>query len=581
MSDETRETHVPDGGDLARENRALKRQLRNLESMLQRNKAMLAARTSVNALLESQRATMEKIMCLLLENSPDIILLFDEEDKLIHCTKAFLTATGIPSAGLLGGRLFDEVFGPYLSPDHMDVAKGNYALAVEERRTVAVEDVLDFSGNGEPRTYMIKIAPMLGESGTAEGFMLLFHDLTDIARAREAAEKANNAKSEFLATMSHEMRTPLNAIVGMTYISRTAETREKRDRALGKIEQASNSLLGVINDILDMSKIESGHLELSEEPFELGRVLSNVAGVVSHRMDEKRIDFTLNADPGLPAWVRGDKQRLWQVMANLLSNAVKFTPEGGKITLDAAPGDARGAARELRIAVSDTGIGISPENQAKLFRSFVQADSSVSRRFGGTGLGLVISRSIVNMMGGEIGVESEEGKGARFSFSVWMNVADRPDSMPGADALDAAAGRVPGEGAENTDYTGLFTGRRLLLAEDIEVNQEIVMTLLEPTRVVIDTALNGRAALNMFESNAGNYDLILMDIHMPEMDGYEAVRRIRASALPAAKTVPIIAMTANAFKEDIDKCLAAGMNGHLSKPLVLDSMMRTIGKYLG
>ena len=570
MLDEMLQEGLTDEASLLRETRSLKRQLRNLQSLLQRNKAMLAARTNVSALLAAEQETMEKNLNLLLDNSPDIILLFDKDGRFTYCTKAFLTATGIANFGLIGGRYFADVFRQYVPSHSFDGLERSYQRAMQRHKTVVIDDLLDFSGRGEPRNYSVHITPMLDENETAEGAMMLFHDSTDIMRAKETAEEANNAKSEFLATMSHEMRTPMNAIIGMTQIAKNASVPEQKEQALSKIEMASVHLLRVINDILDMSKIESGRLELSESPFELAKVLSGAENTVVYIMEQKRQKFIMNVDPAIPPRLVGDEQRLWQVLTNLLSNAIKFTPEEGQITLDVRLNDRDEERCQLRVDVRDTGIGISKEQQKKLFRSFVQADSSVSRRFGGTGLGLVISKSIVEMMGGEIGVKSEENRGATFFFTIWAKEA-RGDEKSGG-ALE------PGDGGEN--YTDIFAGRRVLMAEDIEINREIVITLLEPTGVLIDTAQNGFEACHAFEKNKGCYDLVLMDIHMPGMDGYEATRRIRTSALPQGQTVPIIAMTANVFKDDIERCLSVGMNDHLGKPISMDDVIRKMSKYL-
>jgi len=569
MADEIKgENSAEDAALLLRENRNLKRQLRSLESLLQRNNAMLAARESVNALLASQQKTMEKNMSLLLENSPDIILLFDQGGRFTHCTKAFLNATGIAHFGLINGRLFTDVFKGFISPAQLDSLQSSYNQAMREQKTVVKDDALFFPGLEGVRTFKVYITPMLGESGSAEGAMMLFHDLTDIVEAKDAAEEANKAKSAFLATMSHEMRTPLNAIIGTTQIFRTSDSPEKQVQMMRTIKNASSSLLGVINDILDMSKIESGLLEMNEEVFELEEVVSSVVSVMRQHIEEKRQSYIQDVDPTIPSRLVGDRQRFLQVITNLLSNAVKFTPEGGKILLHIELSEQRSDACQLRVIVADTGIGIPEEQQEKLFHSFVQADSSVSRRFGGTGLGLAISKSIVEVMGGEIGLESKQNCGSRFYFTAWMKLADQIEPVQTTD-LDAPV---------EADYTGLFAGRRFLLAEDVDINQEIVIALLEPTGAHIDTAQNGRAALTLFEENAGNYDLVLMDIHMPEMDGYEATRRIRAHDMPCGKAIPIIALTANAFKEDIDRCLAAGMNDHISKPVMVNKMMNTIRK---
>ena len=571
MTKETDGNAIPSTADLLRENKSLKRQVRSMEATLERNLAMLAARTSINALLTSQQEKMEKNMNLLLENSPDIILLFDEEGRFTYCTNTFLAATGIAGAGLVAGRHFVDVFSTFISSEQLITLEANYNRALQESKTVAMTDALNFSDRGRAHNYSIHIAPMLGEKGCAEGAMMLFHDTTDIARARDAAEKANNAKSNFLANMSHEMRTPLNAIIGMSHITRTAATPEKKEQALKKIEMASAHLLGVINDILDMSKIESSRLELYEKPFSLEKMLAGAMNVVTHRIEEKRQHFTMKVDPAIPPYMVGDEQRLWQIITNLLSNAVKFTPDEGSVSLEIRLAEKLGSQCAIHVSVKDTGIGIAPEQQQRLFRPFAQADNSISRRFGGTGLGLVISQNLVRMMGGEIAVESEKNKGTRFYFTVYLNQVEDMDSQHKCEETTEV---------NVADYAAIFRGKRVLLAEDIEVNREIVMTLLEPTGLRIDTAENGREAFRTFEKYSGTYDLVLMDVQMPEMDGYEATRCIRASAFPEGKTVPIIAMTANVFKEDVDRCMAAGMNEHLGKPLVLGDMLKTMARYL-
>ena len=568
MPEVTKEMDTPEDADLQKENRTLKRQLRNLESLLERNKAMLAVRDGVNVLLTSQQKKMEQNMQLLLDNSPDLVLLFDQKDELAYCTKSFLTLANIQETNDIIGKNLGDIFSPILRPAQLDSLNDRYTCAIQMRNPVTENDEIRFSPDDDPRHFKVSVIPMTNEHGEAEGAMVQFHDLTDILKAMEDAERANNAKSEFLATMSHEMRTPLNAIIGMAYLSRNTTSEEKRENALLKIEAASNNLLGVINDILDMSKIEAGLLELLEEPFEMGKVLANAVGVVQHRIDEKNIHFSLQCAADVPENFYGDSQHLWQVITNLLSNAVKFTPREGTISMDVSLLKTRGLSKKLYISVTDSGIGISPENQKKLFRSFVQADNSISRRFGGTGLGLAISKSIVNLMGGEIDVTSEEGKGSCFAFSVWLKETD----------VCFVEGEKPALCPE--DFDGLFAEKRILLAEDIEINQEIVISLLEPTRVQIVTAADGHEALRLFEEQKGNFDLVLMDIHMPGMDGYEATRRIRKSRITKGATVPIVAMTANTFREDIKRCLSVGMNAHLSKPLVVGAMMQTIAKYL-
>jgi len=382
---------------------------------------------------------------------------------------------------------------------------------------------------------------------------------------------ASRAKSSFLSNMSHEMRTPLNAITGMTVIGRKAKDIERKDYALDRISDASTHLLGVINDVLDMSKIEANMLELSPVEFNFEKMLQKVVAVVNLRVNEKRQTLTVRLDNAIPRTVVADDQRLTQVAVNLLSNAVKFTPEEGLITLNASLVGEENGVCSIQVTVSDTGIGISEEQQKKLFCSFQQAESNTTRKYGGTGLGLAISKSIVEMMGGKIGVKSEPGKGSVFTFTVQAPkgsyIEVKPDAVDAADKTEA-------------DISGIFAGHTVLLAEDVNFNREIVIAFLEPTRLSIDCAENGAEAVRMFSEAPGKYDLIFMDVQMPEMDGYEATRRIRAMNIPKAKTVPIIAMTANVFKEDIEKCATAGMDSHLGKPLDFDALLNKLRCYL-
>jgi CheY-like chemotaxis protein len=479
---------------------------------------------------------------------------------------------------------------------------------------------------------------------------------------------------------------------------------ERKDYAFEKIEAASTHLLGVINDILDMSKIEAGKLELSFSDFDFEKMLQKVVNVINFRVDEKAQQLTVHIDKRIPRALIGDDQRLAQVVTNLLSNAVKFTPEEGSIWLDTQLLEEEDGVCVIEISVADSGIGISPEQQERLFTSFQQAESSTSRKFGGTGLGLAISKRIVELMDGRIWVESEAGHGSTFTFMVklkrgaslkpsllnpgvnWKNIRtlavdDAADireyftelsrslgihcdtasgaveacalidsngpydlyfidwkmpEMDGitltriimergrgqsvvimisstewsviedeakraginkflpkplfpsmiADCINECLGARSFAKEEETAELDDFSGRRLLLVEDVEINREIILTLLESTNLVIDCAENGVEAVKLFSKNPRSYNMIFMDLQMPEMDGYEATRQIRAleaenaSGSPFSGGTPIIAMTANVFREDIEKCLEAGMNGHLGKPLELKEVLDKLREYL-
>jgi signal transduction histidine kinase/PAS domain-containing protein/AmiR/NasT family two-component response regulator len=413
---------------------------------------------------------------------------------------------------------------------------------------------------------------------------------TMLNEALRKATVASKAKGEFLSNMSHEMRTPLNAIIGMTAIGKKSEDLNQKDYALDKIDNASKHLLGVINDVLDMSKIEANMLELSPVEFNFEKMLQKTVAVVNFRLDEKKQKFKSHIDPAIPPTLIGDDQRLAQVITNLLGNAIKFTGEGGDITLDARFLEEKDGVCTIQIAVSDTGIGISAEQQEKLFLSFQQAEAGTTRKFGGSGLGLAISKSIVEMMGGTIWIESEPEKGSTFTFTI---LAKR-----GAAKKQCLPADPSTEEESPPDINGLFAGRRILLVEDVEINREIVHSLLEPTQLQIDCAENGIEAVRMFTESPQKYELIFMDVQMPEMDGYEATRHIRAfesemqkSSLEfpketpklqseRPKSVPIIAMSANVFREDIEKCLSAGMNSHLGKPLDFNEVLEKLRAYL-
>jgi len=523
--------------------------------------------------------------------------------------------------------------------------------------------------------------------------------ILDSERQRIEAEAASRAKSNFLSTMSHEIRTPMNAIIGMTSIGKKAQDMKKAQDAFDKIDGASKHLLGVINDILDMSKIEADKFELSPVSFDFEKMLQKVADVINFRVDERQQKFYIHIGKDVPRVLIGDDQRLSQVITNLLSNAVKFTPEEGTIRLDTSLVSEENGICRLRISVEDTGIGITDEQKARLFQKFEQAESGTSRKFGGTGLGLAISKRIVELMGGEIWVESESGKGSKFISTIlmkrgsdekiirlpegvnWSNLRifvvdddsivrdfftmlaeswgvyctvtasgeeaerrlendDNYDihfvdwNLPGMSGIEFAhkiqkktsqnsivtifsatdwniiedeareAGAVkflpkplfPSmivdminecigfdnamDQEEKVDYTDVFANNTILLVEDVEINREIVLALLEPTELNIDCAENGKRAVDMFEAMPDKYDMIFMDVQMPEMDGHEATHTIRALDIPRAKTIPIIAMTANVFREDIEKCLEVGMNDHLGKPLDFNEVLDKLRTYL-
>ncbi|MDR3311290.1 MAG: response regulator [Oscillospiraceae bacterium] len=392
--------------------------------------------------------------------------------------------------------------------------------------------------------------------------------------SREEALESNKAKSEFLARMSHEIRTPMNAIIGMSTIARRTDDADRIQSCLDKIDDSSRQLLSIINDVLDMSKIESGKFEITKGEFDFEKMLEHVVNVIQVKVDEKKQNFRLELESQFARKVVSDELRLSQVLINLLNNACKFTPEEGDVTLRVSAETLSPQTSRLHIAVTDSGIGISAEQQTRLFRSFEQADGSITRQFGGTGLGLAICKKIVNLMGGDIRVESELNAGSEFSFDFEIGWG----KPTGKSAADGSDGSAPPPGVQTRDWSG----KRMLLVEDIDINREIMLALLEDTGINITCAENGLVACERIsESETGDkFDIVLMDLQMPVLDGIGAAKRIRAAGTLYTRTVPIIAMTANAFKEDVQRCAEAGMNEHLSKPVEIDSLLAVMSCYL-
>ena len=392
------------------------------------------------------------------------------------------------------------------------------------------------------------------------------HDLNAVLRlkadlivAKEKAEQSSRAKGEFLSRMSHEMRTPLNAIIGMTTLAKNTDDREKKKDYLIKADKASHVLLKLIDDVLDISAFENGKFSLAMSKFSFREMLNRLYELSDLYFNEKHQEFSAVIDPEIPDCIYGDERRLFQVISNLFSNAGKFNKEHGTIRLNAFLAEKGEDFAVIQVEISDDGIGITKEQMEKLFTAFEQADGGTNRRYQGAGLGLAISKKIVEMMDGRIWAESEPGRGSKFSFTFKTQIY----------ASDQC----------NDNFSD-YNGKTLLLAEDVEINRELVIAMLEDTQMEIQCARNGREAVDLFSSDPVKYDLILMDINMPEMDGVQATREIRTNGTARGKQVPIIAMTANVLPEEIDKYLSAGMTDHIGKPIDFGRLRNMVSSYI-
>lgn len=508
-----------------------------------------------------------------IEQSPESIVITDLQGKIEYVNAAFIDKTGYPRDEVIGQnpRLLNSGLTPkstYANLWQKLNAGQNWQGEFHNRRK-----------NGQTYIELAQISPIRDENGSIVNFLAIEQDITaskqmaaeleqhrqhleeeislrtaELASALQAAESASRAKSAFLANISHEIRTPLNAIVGFAHLMQNGECSDKQRQKLEKIVASAEHLLAILNAVLDLSKIESGHLQLEESDFSLAAILESVGNLVAEPARQKGLQLQVER-PAPDLQLRGDPTRLRQALLNYAYNAIKFTP-AGQVSIRASLLQRQSETIELRFEVADTGIGIDAETQARLFKEFEQADNSTTRQYGGTGLGLSITRRLAEMMGGCVGVDSRPGQGSCFWFTARFapaTAAQPPASLPEQPNEDFAA-----------ILRSRHAGKRVLLAEDDPVNREVAQELLIAVGLQADSAGDGQEAVALASRNA--YPLILMDMQMPAMDGIAATSAIRA--LPGHAATPILAMTANAFQEDRERCLAAGMNDFLGKPVV-------------
>ena len=501
-----------------------------------------------------------------IETIDEAFVLFDPDDRLVFCNDKYRRVYAGVAELIVPGARFEDIV-------RAGAERGHYVAAVGRVDAWIAERVAAHRSGEQTLTQQLddgrslRIVERRMPDGHTAGFRI---DITELVRATEAAQDASRAKGQFLANMSHEIRTPMNAILGMLTLLGRTELSARQADYVDKTRGAAQALLELLNDILDFSKVEAGRLALDPHPFRVDQLLSEVSDIAAGSVGAKPLEVRFDVDPELPRQLVGDAMRLKQVLINLTGNAIKFTPAGEVVVSMLL------LAREadqvtLEVAVRDTGIGIAPENRARIFSGFTQAEASTTRRFGGTGLGLAISQRLVALMGGELDMNSAPGQGSRFHFRITL-------PLPEAGAADTAHETSP-----RTDGRVLagrrLAGLRLLVVEDNANNRQVARELLEDEGALVQLANDGQEAVAAVAQAQPGFDAVLMDLQMPVMDGYSATREIRQRL--ALTALPIVAMTANAMASDREACLAAGMNDHVGKPFDLDHLVQVLRQHTG
>ncbi|HTU34363.1 MAG TPA: ATP-binding protein [Candidatus Acidoferrum sp.] len=560
---------------IQRRERELHRAHANLELSVDERTKELQREVAERKQAQHELAERTDFLNSLIQNSPLAIIVTNPEHKVEMCNPAFESLFARRQADIVG-QTIEQIVG---TPAQESVRIGEKVVRGEQVHFAAQRKRSD----GSMIDVELYVVPLCGKEKIGR-VLTMYHDLTErvraeeaLVRAKDAAEAASRAKSEFLANMSHEIRTPMNGVIGMTDLALCTELSSEQREYLSMVKASAHSLLGILNDILDFSKIEAGKLDLEIAGFSLRQSLGETLKAFEFSAHQKGLQLTWRVNDDVPDGLEGDVGRLRQVLINLVGNALKFT-QAGEVSVEVEQSQSSPSGALLHFRVRDTGIGIPDEKRTLIFDPFTQADNSTTRRYGGTGLGLSICARLVELMGGEIWVDTRVGNGSTFHFTARVGVTDGQR----ATALQDSGGqsKAPGRGAEQNEgaIQTHEDGLTVLLAEDNVVNRLVAKRLLEKHGHEVLIAENGIEAVSSFEREREHIDAILMDIQMPEMDGLAAIRAIRTREGKTWGHVPVIALTAHAMKGDREKCLEAGADDYITKPLHTPDLLAALGR---
>jgi signal transduction histidine kinase/FixJ family two-component response regulator/HPt (histidine-containing phosphotransfer) domain-containing protein len=570
--------------ELEREYRFLTRQYEAAKVTIERSKMYISSKDKLLTTVINEKAKQEKFFKLLLENTREIMILLDHNLRFVYCSDMFLCQSGIANFPAVDDHEFQEIFRRIVDDASLvDMMTGILKETIRNCRAQVLDRVIDIGMMGNPRHYTVYISPMLNEARISEGVLVLFQDMTEVLDAKEHAEQANKAKSDFLARMSHEIRTPLNAILGLSEVELQDKLPLKTRVNLEKIYSSGSQLLAIINDILDISKIETGNFDILPVEYDFSGVINDAVQLNIVRIGSKPIKFRLDLDDTIPCRLFGDELRIRQILNNLLSNAFKYT-EKGDVCLEV-----RWEHREdkawISFTVRDTGRGIKQENLEKLFSEYIQFDTAANRHVEGTGLGLSITKRLVDMMGGTITAESQYHQGSCFRALFPQDIVD--ETPIGKDQVEKLRRFHFMEHRSRSRGNDIIHSHmpygKVLVVDDLPTNLDVVTGLLMPYGLRVDTASSGREAVELIRGENPQYDLVFMDHMMPEMDGLEAARIIReeiGAGSEYARTVPLIVLTANAIAGNREMFLEQGFNDFISKPIDIKHLDMVLNRWI-